>query len=168
MQVDNHARFTLAFHLPYYAWRSGKGNEDHRQHQHSKNVPRISHNVSFLDWNANGQTDHFLHEAQISCIVTGLDNKSWVAYCFVDSYFDTTATGETATCYQVNTAKSNEGLVLDPLTRGHTSADRPMLGPRQYFLKVLEIRLYQVTAEWRQVVDKVHSSVREYMEVRLS
>lgn len=168
MQVDNNTRFSLSFHLPYYAWRPGKGNKDHGPHQNTKNIPRLSHNVSFLDRDADGQADNFLHEAEISCIATGVVNELWEIYCWVDSYFDTTATGETPTRYQVDTAKSSEGFVPDPLTRGHTFVDRPLQDPRECFLKVLGIRLYQVRAEWQQVVDKLQLSLRRYETVSLS
>jgi hypothetical protein len=48
---------------------------------------RQSQEVSFLNWESSGSSD-FLYEAQISCLIAGLDDWKWVAYCFADTYFD--------------------------------------------------------------------------------
>ena len=157
--------FQLAFHLPYYVWRSSqKPCEDHRQYANGDPL-RHSQDVSFLEWEAYGSSS-FLYEAQISCVVAGLDEWRWIAYCFVDTYFDTLEGGKETVLSYHEDSLTNKGIRADPLTFGVTDADKPIHDPRDYFLTVFQTRINQVKCEWQQVVAKVQQSVREYVQVR--
>lgn len=157
--------FQLAFHLPYYVWRgSQKVCEDHRRDENA-NPLRQSQDVSFLNWKSSGSPG-FLYEAQISCVVAGSDEWRWVAYCFVDTYFDADEEAkETVQSYHEDSLVT-EGMRADPLTFGVTNADDPIQNPKAYFLMVFQIRINQVKREWQNVVAKVQQSVREYVQVR--
>jgi hypothetical protein len=157
--------FQLALHLPYYAWRSSpKACEDHRRDANGSPL-RQSQDVSFLNWQGSGSPG-FLYEAQISCVVAGVDEWRWVAYCFVDTYFDATEEArETVLSYHEDSLVA-EGMRADPLTFGVTKADDPIQEPRKYFLMVCQIRINQAKREWQQVVAKVQQSIREYVQVR--
>ena len=157
--------FQLAFHLPYYCWRSSqKACEDHRRDVNARPL-RQSRDVSFLNWERSGSSD-FLYEAQISCVVAGSDEWRWVAYCFVDTYFDAAEeTKESVLSYHED-SQIEEGMRADPLTRGKADADKPVQNPKEYFLIVLRYRIAQVKREWQQVVAKVQKSIREYIQVR--
>ena len=156
--------FQLAFHLPYYAWRSSqKSYEDHRQYANGDPL-RHSQDISFLNWKACGSSS-FLYEAQISCVLAGSDDWRWVAYCFVDTYFDALEEARESVLSYHEDSLSN-GMRADPLTFGVASADDPIQKPREYFLMVFRIRIDQVKREWQQVVAKVQQSVREYAQVR--
>jgi hypothetical protein len=156
--------FQLAFHLPYYVWRSSqKPCEDYRRDANVTPL-RQSQDVSFLNWKSSGSSD-FLYEAQISCVVAGSDEWRWVAYCFVDTYFDTDEEAkETVLSYHEDSLVT-EGIRADPLTFGVISADDPIRKPREYFLMILQIRINQVKREWQQVVEKMYQSVHEYEQV---
>ncbi|KAK5275605.1 hypothetical protein LTR40_012775, partial [Exophiala xenobiotica] len=97
-----------------------------------------------------------LYEAQISCVITGADKWRWVAYCFVDVYHE--AEGKETVSQYYEDSMGGNGSRTDPLT----------LDPREYFLKVYQIRLNQVKREWRRVVERLRQVVRAYEENPLS
>jgi hypothetical protein len=162
--------------MPYYVWRSSsKPCEDHRQYANGDPL-RHSRDVSFLNWKTCGSPG-FLYEAQISCVVAGSDEWRWVAYCFVDTYFDAVEevdaveeadaveeVRETVLSYHEDSLVP-EGMRADPFTYGVTNADNPIQNPREYFLMVFRIRIDQVKREWQRVVEKVYQSIREYEQV---
>jgi hypothetical protein len=156
--------FQLAFHLPYYVWRgSQKAHEDHRRDANASPL-RQSQDVSFLNWKSS-RSPGFLYEAQISCVVAGSDEWRWIAYCFVDTYFDVAEEAkETVQSYHEDSL-GPEGMRTDPLAYGVVDADNPIQDPRDYFLRVFQIRIKQVKREWQQVVAKMQQSVREYVQV---
>ncbi|KAE9375126.1 hypothetical protein N431DRAFT_402425 [Stipitochalara longipes BDJ] len=157
------AMFQLAFHLPFYAWRiSSKPHQDHRLDANANSL-RQSRDVSFLNWKGSDSSERdFLYEAQISCLVAGTDEWRWVAYGFVDTYFDAADEAkETVKGYHEDATKDG-GLHTDPLTFGVMDAEKAISTPREYFLSVFRIRIAQVTREWEQVVSKVRQSIRIY------
>ena len=157
--------FQLSFHLPYYVWRgSQKACEDHRRDANASPL-RQSHDVSFLSWKSCGSPG-FLYEAQISCVVAGSDEWRWVAYCFVDTYFDAAEEAKESVLSYHEDSLADEGMRADPFTFGITNADNPIQKPKEYFLMVFRIRIDQVKREWQQVVAKVQQSIREYVQVR--
>jgi hypothetical protein len=156
--------FQLAFHLPYYVWRSSqKPCQDHRQFANGDPL-RHSRDVSFLNWKTCGSSG-FLYEAQISCVVAGPDEWRWVAYCFVDTYFDGVEEAKETVLSYHEDSLADEGMRVDPLTYGVVNPDNPIQDPREYFLMVFRIRIDQVKREWQQVVEKVYQSIREYEQV---
>jgi hypothetical protein len=88
----------------------------------------------------------YIHEAQISIMVTGLDDWYWTAYCFVDVYFKSPGHRESVEYY----SDTNR----DPLSGGKTSTvrDKPTWLPREYFLQLLAYRIEQVKQEWANAV----------------
>lgn len=149
--------FQLAFHLPYSAWReSEEACEDHRFDKNGEPLRQYK-DVSVLDWNRTGSRA-FVYEGQVSCVVTGIDEWRWVAYCLTDSFFDEEA-GETEPQYGIDVSS---GVHANPFAYGATDAEIPMKRPREFFLKILEIRVNQVKREWQRVARKVHQSIRKY------
>lgn len=98
-------------------------------------------------------------------MVAGSDEYRWVAYCFVDTYFDTGESKETVQSYHEDSL-AEEGMFTDPLTLGERDADDPMHSPREYFLEVFRVRIDQVKREWEQVVANVQENIRKYVQVR--
>jgi hypothetical protein len=159
--------FQLSFHIPFYVWRmSDKAREDHRLDANASRL-RQSQNVSFLNWKSSSSSN-FLYEAQISCLVAGPDELRWVAYCFVDNYFDDADEAkETVESYHEDSL-GDEGMYVDPFTFGVNGAEKGIEMAREYFLSVFQIRINQVKREWEQVVAKVRESVREYVQASSS
>jgi hypothetical protein len=155
--------FQLAFHLPYYAWRTSQNAcDDHRQDAND-NPLRQSLDISFLNSKGLGPLN-FLYEAQISCVIAGSDEYRWVAYCFVDTYFDTDESKETVQSYH-DDSLDDEGMFADPFTFGERDAEDPIHKPREYFLEVFRVRMDQVKCEWEQVVTNVQEHIRKYVPV---
>jgi hypothetical protein len=156
--------FQFAVHLPYFVWRR-KECQDQRRDSNGSPL-RKTQNVSFLNWK-NSERAGFLYEAQISCVVSGRDQDRWLAYCFVDSYFDASEEERESVLSYHEDSLGEHGTLMDPLTKGSSSESEPIERPSEYFLVVLLTRLRQVQREWQQVVAKVEQSIREYEEVWL-
>lgn len=158
-------RFRLEFHLPYYAWRhSDNLIQDPREYA-DKDPLRDTRDVSFLHWDIWNTGPAHLSEAQISCVVAGIDNSRWEAYCFVETYFEPDESKESVLEYYEE-ANGAEGMYQDPLTKGKVDAGTPTADPRWYFLQVFCVRLHQVKGEWQRVVENVYQSTRRYSKVR--
>lgn len=156
--------FEMAFHLPFFVLKSSKTRRgDHRRY--SDGTPlRRSHNVSFI----NGPTStssEWLHEAQISCLVTGSDESRWVAHLWVDAYyFDPNDEDEEDVLEYVTDALEDSGMHPDPLLYGTADANKPTWDPRIYFLSAFAPRLAQVRREWERVVMKFRNRIHAFQE----
>lgn len=116
-------------------WRcSEKPCEDHRRYKNGHPL-RQSQDVSFLSWKSCGSPG-FLHESQISCVVARTDDWRWVAYCFVDTFFDAAQEAKESVLSYHKDSLGDERMRADPLTYGVTNADQPIQNPREYFLSL--------------------------------
>jgi hypothetical protein len=97
-------------------------------------------------------------------VIAGSDEYRWVAYCFVDTYFDTDESKETVQSYH-DDSLDDEGMFADPFTFGERDAEDPIHKPREYFLEVFRVRMDQVKCEWEQVVTNVQEHIRKYVPV---
>ena len=140
--------------------------EDHRKDANGDPIRR-SIDVSFLNLKS-GDMSQYLCQAQISCTISGVDEWRWVAYCFVDTYFDGEDEARESLLEYHDNAESEYGMNADPLTYGNVDADHPIWDPRAYFLTVLRYRTLQVRREWERVVTNIEKSFRVYQKVRRS
>lgn len=165
--------FALEFHFPFYAWRKSvlarvpsMGRSlirDSRLRKPKGRPVRRSRDLKFLSMlvaGASEGSEDCLYEAQVSCLVSGVDQFSWTAYLFVDTYHKGKVNEESPTTYDEG-AKAN-GLYLDPLTHGRHDANMPVWSPREYFVQVLDARLDQVQQEWSDVVDRILQVIEPY------
>ncbi|KAH6714526.1 hypothetical protein BKA61DRAFT_440468, partial [Leptodontidium sp. MPI-SDFR-AT-0119] len=155
--------FTLDFHLPYYVLRESKKSwRDTREKSNGKPL-RQFWELPFLSMPTNNKpvsTDerYCLYEAMTSVGVTGNDHWTWAAYGFVDTYFDSR---ESVDGY--HEMKERRGGRADPLADGQINADEPLWDPREYFLKVVEIRTGLALMEWSQIINKMEREVKQYV-----
>jgi hypothetical protein len=98
-----------------------------------------------------------LYESQISVTVTGIDHQVWTAYGSFDTYY-----GSNDSVEDYRQTKGHTGRP-DPLTAGQLNAYNLIWTPREYFFKVFETRITQVTREWRAIADKVEDDVKQYV-----
>ncbi len=154
---DGWPTFRLSLHLPYYAWRCSSNPKADPRHDRRNHPLRHHRDVSFL--NCEGGKA-FLYEAQISFVLAGIDEWRWVAYCFVDSYFD--EDGENAAQYHKDVS---DGSHTDPFEYG--VADKHTEQASEFFLKVFRIRTKQIMQEWERVVRNVEASIRQHARVSL-
>ena len=155
----------LEFHLPFIAWREqarkdGRTKADGTPLRSSQSLPSLlgSHESAVA-------TQGTLHDAQVSCVVTGFNTAIWTAWVMSDTYF-----------HDVEDSPNNKDMLEyyddpdekgDPLTRGALLVDPPLWDPREYFLKVLQIRLKQVEEEWRYITYVVKTNVKTYVRREL-
>jgi hypothetical protein len=109
-----------------------------------------------------------IYEVQISCLVTGFDEGSWVGLAFVDTYYRGDDDRESAEYYAEQHAEAEESnienpFLMDPLTGGEVDANAPIWKPREYFLRVLERRIDQVRLEWHNVVSRLLQITEPYV-----
>ncbi|ORY67223.1 uncharacterized protein BCR38DRAFT_509939 [Pseudomassariella vexata] len=156
--------FALCFHLPFYALRNCK-RADKRKWPDQQPLRQVE-DVSFVkspagnNLNSAPKQDH-LHEAQISCVVTGWDETVWEAYFFIDLYYDE-ETAENIEDYEGQMKQLPEQLDADPLMKGTFvgSARSCVRKPREYFLNILRVRVRQVKKEWRYVVTRMEEDIK--------
>ncbi len=98
------------------------------------------------------ENDSFYHQAQISFLLTGVDEWHWTAYCCVDTYF--------------GSEKDPEWYLsrhFDGPPGGGQLEFLPIWNPREYFLLVFTRRLNQATKEWTNAILKLESRLNEYV-----
>ncbi|KAH8662643.1 hypothetical protein BGZ61DRAFT_402356 [Ilyonectria robusta] len=166
--------FRLAFDLPYYVFRRAarrKPPQDHRGRGPNA-THREATDLSFLTRIPAGSPPRFeleyLCQAQVSVLITGSDPWRWVAYCFVDNYFDQEDTGDSPDVYDEDREVDEDTGVChiqpDPLTAGGLDANFPIKGPREYFLAVLQARLRDIRVEWQKLVSELETLIGKYIQ----
>ena len=100
-----------------------------------------------------------VYEAHVSITITGIDQSVWVAYGVVDTYFDTTQ-DSVDVYHQLKGAYRGRA---DPLGCGLLDADQPIWTPREYFLKVVKIRIQDVVREWSGIVRRMQMEIKQYV-----
>jgi hypothetical protein len=114
-------------------------------------------NVAFLntrDISTEKEGIWGIHQAQISVTLCGTDNSRWIAYCFEDRHFDEDAAlgeDEHTTVHQ-----------SDQIANGEFGAEDTIWDPREYFLRVLLIRMRQVYKEWGELTRAIESGIKEH------
>jgi hypothetical protein len=111
--------------------------------------PRQWTDLSFLDvqpLNSQAHRNYRMYEAQISLHICGTDDRRWIAYAFVDTFFLEN--------------DLEDDFRNDPIALYQLDARSPMWDPREYFLRIFDIRIAQVSNEWENVVRMVERAVK--------
>ncbi|KAK4236851.1 hypothetical protein C8A03DRAFT_16533 [Achaetomium macrosporum] len=153
--------FQLSFHLPFFAWRQGSKTALDTRLGEDKRPLRNSREVKFLN-NPRGQSQTYIHEAQISCMVAGVDNRHWTAYGFFDTFHDGGESKHNVRFYQSVAGET----ALDPLTGGRHASDNPVWDAREYFLRVMESCVGEATEEWQNVGRQMLKALKPYVSTR--
>jgi hypothetical protein len=136
----------MEFHLPYMALRREKV-ADPREVRKSYDMPLT------IEMETDPTTnDSFYHQAQISFLLTGVDEWHWTAYCCVDRFFGSEKDLDWYVSRQ-----------FDGPPAGGRAEFLPLWNPREYFLFVCARRFSQVTKEWSNAVLKLESRLDEYV-----
>ncbi|RYP67965.1 hypothetical protein DL769_005612 [Monosporascus sp. CRB-8-3] len=157
--------YALEFHLPFYALRKHRKTlRDLRTRQTGEPL-RQSQDVTFLrtlsEKNDNSGND-IIYQAKVSCLVSGWDRYSWVAYMFIDLYFEESHVDqnlESIADYEQHLSE----VRLDPFTAGKTTSHGALREPREYFLQVLAVRLSKTKHEWEHLVLHIEKAIETYM-----
>jgi hypothetical protein len=155
----------MEFHLPFFALRKTPPPDGSPPKAHGKRLRELK-DLSFLkgqNTEPKDQEKYCIYQAQISCVVCGLDEWQWVAYTFVDAKHDSYAFVDTEHDGDDSTDKATPGEVNeDPIACG-LDASKPIWKPRQYFLRAFEIRAKRVKQEWDQLVRKLELDINEFV-----
>lgn len=146
--------FHLEIHLPYFALRQWT-------------VPAHSHvgkkrqfiDLSFLAPRSIGgpsQSRYKIFDAQFSFVISGWEDSRWVAWSFVDNYF------EKEELLDIDGYPYN-AFVEDPIAKGQVDQNNSLANPREYFLMILKVRSEQIVGEWECVVQGVKRNVKRYV-----
>ena len=147
--------FQLSFHLPYLAWRqTSKPSVDTRLGADGQPL-RSTTDMGFLRA-LSGQSRTYTHEAQMSCMIVGVDNRHWTAYGFFDTYHDGGESKHDVLSYQ----STQGGVMMDPLTCGRFMTENPVWDAREYFLRVMESCVHEVKEEWQNVGRQVLKALK--------
>jgi hypothetical protein len=165
------SKFQMEFHLPFFALRKCP------QPNYSHNKPPI-HSIRKLTYISltdgetsvsGGQEVYQLHEAQASCVVYGHDEWQWTACAFLDNAHesgDLYDAGE----FQDGDVEDGEAIVdqkvdgfdEDPIATG-LPVSKPIWRPRQYFTKVFEVNIKEVSQEWHELIHKMECDIMAYV-----
>ena len=92
------------------------------------------------------------HEAQISFLIVGVNERRWTAYCCVDTWFKSEQSAE------AYLSRDQDGP-----TGGARDASQSRWNPREYFLLVLSQRISQISREWRNVFTVLMTRLDSYV-----
>lgn len=146
--------FGLEFHLQFYVWcEGGPQFRDFRKKRNGKPL-RQSRQPYYLKLGDENEPQVHIYETQVSCLIAGIDEDSWVAYQFVDTYYQ----GEKPLAQD-----EEHGVKPDPLTGGLFDANLPIWTPREYFLIVYECRLKQVRHAMHNLVARLFLRLEPYV-----
>ncbi|KAJ4083954.1 hypothetical protein NW769_014537 [Fusarium oxysporum] len=147
--------FGLEFHLQFYVWcEGGPQFRDFRKKRNGKPL-RQSRQPYYLKLDDENEPQVHVYETQVSCLIAGIDEDSWVAYQFVDTYYQGDKPLEQG---------EEHGVKPDPLTGGLFDANLPIWTPREYFLIVYECRLKQVRHAMHNLVARLFLRLEPYTQ----
>jgi len=146
--------FALRLHLPFFLIRDTPPEESI-----VNTKPRRKWiDLSFLKFNLSESQNQEpkkvwgTYEAHFSCVVTGTNDWQWVAYSFVDTEID-----------GILHESSEQDLTFDQIASGALEANCPIWNPRDYWLRVFEIRIEQTNMEWAYLIHKIEFSIHQYV-----
>jgi hypothetical protein len=149
--------FQLDLHLPFFLLKKSTPPEESVRKVNEKPRRRWT-DMSFLKIDTSESQDRKskevwgIHEVQTTCVVAGSDDWRWVGYGFVDAEIDGSLTD-----------LSEDDLSFDRIAAGELEANIPIWRPRDYWLKLFEIRVEQVRKEWEYLIHKLELSVNQYV-----
>lgn len=140
----------MEFHLPYFALRRSPSPALDKRFYRQQGRDRALRQCGRLppeleDPNSN----EFIYEAQISVLITGIDEWFWTTYCFCDRFFKSEESVQTYHDWKT-----------DAPTGGIRPVKYPVWNPREYFLFILSCRFGQVTKEWDVIVRTLDSRLQ--------
>lgn len=149
--------FDISFIFPFQALRSV---------QEGQNLPSNAQDVSFLSGSKLGTV--YICPASYSCGVVGTDVWRWVAYCFVDTYFDGSDDGRESAQDRWDDSVGAGSLPIEPCGDGNFTFEGTGGNPRGWFLLIMNARLRLVVAEWLKLVTALEEWLRSEDKVRHS
>ncbi|KAI0160105.1 hypothetical protein GGR57DRAFT_407509 [Xylariaceae sp. FL1272] len=152
--------FTLDFQLPFYSLQRSTGP------RHDPRGLRKYENVSYLSLpTIRGQEcgeGEYLYEAQMSLCISGYDDYTWTGYFLIDLFYKKPGKIPRMEDICDYEGTGNKGYIPDPLTVGSSTFNDMIRAPREYFLRVLTVRIQEVASEWVNLEEKLQDSVENF------
>ena len=105
-----------------------------------------------LPFFGQAEDDVCYHDAQISVLLTGVDEWYWTTYCIVDTFSNESENADTY--FNMN---------CDGPSGGGRDEHFPEWNPREYFLLVLSRRFNQVAHEWDSTIQELINRLDTYV-----
>ncbi|KAF4979613.1 hypothetical protein FDECE_18033 [Fusarium decemcellulare] len=159
--------FSLSFHLPFYSWKSTASSQvprDPRQDRDGNPLRKVI-DISFLTTGSLHQAPFSsvdcLCEAEVSVLITGIDDCRWTGLCLVDTYFQHEEDRESVDTY--HDYNQEFAMEIDPFSEGNLEASRPLRSPREYFVAVFDCRAKGFREEWQALTSDLHQRIEQYI-----
>lgn len=149
------ARMTLGFHLPFcslndHPCTDSRPDREGRPLRKSLALPCMK-----LPCTMESSLGGWVCDSQVSVLVSVVDVCGWTAYMFEDTYYKSHEPSQNLDDF----CSKPSFYFPDALTAGAIDSTR-FIGPREYFLRVLRVRIDQVFGEWQVVVDRLEEIVK--------
>lgn len=138
-----HFTFSMGFHLSYMALRDGPDYSDPRGFRQC---------YSLIKPMGGSSKELYYYDAQISFMITGVDETQWTAYCLVDTHL---GSGQGPEAYLVHKQDGPSG--------GAQLDSEPCWNPREYLLLVLAERIKQTAREWGNIISTLMERLDAYV-----
>lgn len=149
------ALMTLCFHLPFCTLNDQQCTDSRQDREGRPLRKSLALPCMKLPCTIESSLDGWICDAQVSVLVSVVDVCGWTAYMFEDTYHKACEPAK-----ELDIFCSKPGFYFpDALTAGALDSTR-LIGPREYFVKVLRIRIDQVFREWQLVVDRLEEIVK--------
>jgi hypothetical protein len=147
--------FQLNLHIPYFEIRRFSNWQGERNTQQC--------DLTFLSFPTDpkfpSHRRYMMIKSQFSLVISGLDDRHWTAYAFVDRDFDKDE--------DLDMDFSYRGIQEDPIASDCgpyiIDANMPIWDPRVYFLRIFEIRIRLVCKEWASLYQTIRCKLEYYV-----
>lgn len=146
---------TLCFHLPFCIFRDHLCTDSRQDRQGKPQRKSFAIPSMQLPSTLQPPLGGLICDSQVSALISVADVGGWTAYMFEDTYYKAREPSQ-----DLDDSCSEPSFYFpDALTAGAIDSTR-FLGPREYFLRVLQIRIEQAFQGWQVVVDKLEEIVQ--------
>jgi len=142
--------YALEFHIPYYAIRRGPCITDTRK---LNGKPLRASRILPLAVGDSAK-DLYYYQAQLSFLITGVDEWHYTSYCCVDTYFGSEPDHQ---------AYLEPPAPIEPASGGLRELERPLWNPREFFLCIWSFRIEQAVTESQALIDSFEERMNAYV-----
>ncbi|OHF00950.1 hypothetical protein CORC01_03778 [Colletotrichum orchidophilum] len=172
--------FLLQLSLPIRAFRETTMlKNDDRKKRSNEEPLRSSTEITFLrsltDANFDAHSIDVIYSSHMSVMVTGYDQRRWTGVALIESWFEDELddpSPDMIARYEKDSDEKDsdendsdendpeDEITFDPLCRGRGDATKSEWEPRQYYIRVFEVRLNHVYGEWESLYGHLEKIIK--------